>query len=50
MPPVCNSGFMKNVFAYAANEGIWVILGWVVIGMFVFTTALMVLGLILWIV
>jgi hypothetical protein len=44
VPPVCNSGFMnvKEALTYAANEGIWVLLGWAVIGMFVITMAGMV--------
>ena len=37
---------VREAFAYAANEGIWVVLGWAVIGMFIFTTALMFIGLI----
>ena len=29
---------VKAALAYAVNEGIWVVLGWAVIGMFVITT------------
>ena len=35
---------VKEAIAYVANEGIWVVLGWVVIGMFLFTMALMVIS------
>jgi len=34
---------MKKV-AWFANEGIWVVLGWAVIGMFVITTVVALLG------
>jgi len=42
----CDSWLMNLMkkAAWFANEGIWVVLGWAVIGMFVFTIVLALLG------